>query len=481
MLFNSLHFAFFFVVVFALYWLVGAKRLRVQNVLLVVASYYFYCNWNWRFGFLLAFSTLLDFYSAHAIAASVKHKKTWLGISIGINLGLLGFFKYYNFFVGSAAQLLESFGLNPNIPLLNVVLPVGISFYTFHGLSYVIDVYKQRIKPITNVVDYSLFVSFFPLLVAGPIERATHLLPQLQKPRSFDYNLAVNGLRQIAWGLIKKLVIADNCAYFVNQIFARPEHQPGINLALGAFLFSMQIYGDFSGYTDIASGTSKLLGFRLLKNFNYPYFSRDIAEFWRRWHISLTSWFKDYVYIPLGGSRGTTAKTVRNVFIIFLISGLWHGAKVTYIAWGLLHALYFLPLLLLKNNRKHTDVVAPGRALPTLREFISMVITFALVTLAWILFRAKSIGEALTYYKHLLSPSLFRMIEMEGKPYLLTLMLLIITFIVMEWRGRNHDFAIEKTAATWPRPLRWLFYSLLVFVLLMFMRVVQAPFIYFKF
>jgi alginate O-acetyltransferase complex protein AlgI len=481
MLFNSLQFAGFFVIVFAIYWLAGTRRLRLQNLLLVVASYYFYCSWNWRFGLLLAFSTLLDFYSARAIAASVRHKKTWLYTAVIINLGLLAFFKYYNFFVDSASQLLVQLGFAPHQYTLSLILPIGISFYTFHGLSYVIDVYKGRIMPTKNLADYSLFVSFFPLLVAGPIERATHLLPQIQKPRVFNYDLAVNGMRQIAWGLIKKLVIADNCAHFVNQIFADPAGQPGSNLALGAFLFSIQIYGDFSGYTDMASGVSKLMGFNLLKNFNYPYFSRDIAEFWRRWHISLTSWFKDYLYIPLGGSRDGRAKTIANVFIIFLVSGLWHGAKFTYLAWGLLHALYFLPLLLMGANRNNTGIVAQRKTFPSLREFLQMSVTFGLVTFAWILFRSRNIADAVTYYKKMLSPSLFRIIDVTENRYLLTLLLLIIAFMAMEWRGRNGDFAIEKTAATWPRPLRWLFYSLLLFVILMFMRTVQSPFIYFRF
>ncbi|MFP9100012.1 MBOAT family O-acyltransferase [Flavobacterium sp. RHBU_24] len=481
MLFNSLQFAVFFVIVFALYWLAGTRRLWLQNTLLVVASYYFYCSWNWRFGLLLAFSTLLDFYSARAIAASVRHKKAWLYTAITINLGLLAFFKYYNFFISSAAQLLESFGFNANVYLLSVVLPVGISFYTFHGLSYVIDVYKGRISPTANIVNYSLFVSFFPLLVAGPIERATHLLPQIQKPRAFDYPLAIIGMRQVLWGLFKKMVIADNCAYFVNHIFANYQYQPASNLVFGAFLFSFQIYGDFSGYTDIASGVSKLLGFNLLKNFNYPYFSRDIAEFWRRWHISLTSWFKDYVYIPLGGSRGSRFQTVRNVFIIFLVSGLWHGANFTFIAWGLLHAVYFLPLLLAGTNRKNTAIAAQGKIIPSFKEFINIVVTFSLVTIGWIFFRSATLPHAIGYCRRLFSPTLFSIPQFDNKPYALTVLLLVVAFITAEWLGRESDFAIEKTAVTWPRPLRWLFYCIMVFLLILFMSFSEVPFIYFQF
>lgn len=481
MLFNSLQFAGFFILVFTCYWLAGTKRLTIQNTMLVVASYYFYCCWDWRFGILLGFSTLLDFYAARAIATSVKHKKKWLYVAVTINLGLLCFFKYYNFFIDSAAVLLQNFGLSPNFHFLSLVLPVGISFYTFHGLSYVIDVYKNRIVPTKNIVDYSLFVSFFPLLVAGPIERATHLLPQIQTPRVFNYSLAVNGLRQILWGLIKKLVIADNCAYFVNQVFTQYETQSGSNLIFGVFLFTFQIYGDFSGYTDIAAGVAKLLGFNLLKNFNYPYFSRDIAEFWRRWHISLTSWFKDYLYIPLGGSRGSRIKTIRNTFIIFLVSGFWHGANYTFIAWGLLHALYFLPLLLGGTNRKNTTIVAAGRLLPSLREALSIMATFSLVMFGWIFFRSNTLSAAFSFCRRLFSPSLFSKPQFDNKPYALTVFLLIVAFIIAEWLGRENDFAIEKTAVTWPRPLRWLFYGIVVFILVLFMSFSEVPFIYFQF
>ena len=481
MLFNSLQFAGFFMLVFTCYWLAGTKRLALQNTLLVVASYYFYCCWDWRFGILLGFSTLLDFYAARAITASVKHKKKWLYVAVTINLGLLCFFKYYNFFIDSAAVLLQNFGLNPNFHFLSLVLPVGISFYTFHGLSYVIDVYKNRIAPTKNIIDYSLFVSFFPLLVAGPIERATHLLPQIQTPRVFNYSLAVNGLRQILWGLIKKLVIADNCAYFVNQVFTQYETQSGSNLIFGVFLFTFQIYGDFSGYTDIATGVAKLLGFNLLKNFNYPYFSRDIAEFWRRWHISLTSWFKDYLYIPLGGSRGSRIKTIRNTFIIFLVSGFWHGANYTFIAWGLLHALYFLPLLLGGTNRTNTTIVAAGRLIPSLREALSIMATFSLVMFGWIFFRSNTLSAAFGFCRRLFSLSLFSRPQFDNKPYALTVFLLIVAFIIAEWLGRENDFAIEKTAVTWPRPLRWLFYGILVFILVLFMSFSEVPFIYFQF
>ena len=327
MLFNSINFAIFLPIVFFLYWFVANKNYKHQNILLLVASYFFYACWDYRFMFLLIFSTLLDYFTGLKMfdAKTSFGKKFWFWLSIGVNLGFLGFFKYYNFFAESFAEALANFGLHVDVWMLNVILPVGISFYTFHGLSYVIDIYYNKIKPERNFIDYAVFVSFFPLLVAGPIERATHLLPQIQRARKFDYTTAIDGLRQILWGLFKKIVIADNCAEYANLIFNDSAHQSGSNLVLGALFFTFQIYCDFSGYSDIALGTARLFGVELLRNFAFPYFSRDIAEFWRRWHISLSTWFRDYLYIPLGGSKGGTWMKVRNTFIIFLVSGFWLG------------------------------------------------------------------------------------------------------------------------------------------------------------
>jgi alginate O-acetyltransferase complex protein AlgI len=366
MLFNSISFAIFLPVVFLLYWFFTKGNLKLQNILLLVASYFFYACWDYRFLFLLIFSTLLDYFTGLKIyEAKGKHKKKfWLWLSICINLGFLGVFKYYNFFVSSFAEALSSFGLHINYSTLNVILPVGISFYTFHGLSYVLDIYNNKIKPNRNFINYSVFVSFFPLLVAGPIERATHLLPQIERKREFDYSKAIDGLRQILWGLFKKIVIADNCAEYANLIFNNSDQYGGSTLLLGAIFFTFQIYCDFSGYSDIALGTARLFGIDLLRNFAFPYFSRDIAEFWRRWHISLSSWFRDYLYIPLGGSKGGTLKKVRNTFIIFLVSGFWHGANWTFIVWGLLNAIYIMPSILFNTNRNNLDMVAQGRYHP---------------------------------------------------------------------------------------------------------------------
>lgn len=357
MLFNSIDFAIFLPIVFILYWFVFKNNLKLQNLLIFVASLVFYGWWDWRFLSLILFSILTDYIIGMALGKEENpvKRKVLLWTSIIVNLGFLGFFKYYNFFIDNFVSAFSFFGKDISIASLHIILPVGISFYTFQTMSYTIDVYRKQFVPTKDFVAFSAFVSFFPLLVAGPIERAKNLLPQFYFKRTFDYTRAVDGLRQILWGLFKKIVIADNCAEYANMIFNNSDDYSGSTLALGALMFTFQIYGDFSGYSDIAIGTSRLFGFNAMKNFSFPYFSRDIAEFWRRWHISLSTWFRDYLYIPLGGSQGGTWMKVRNTFIIFLVSGFWHGANWTFIAWGFLNALYFLPLLLTKNNRKNLD------------------------------------------------------------------------------------------------------------------------------
>ena len=445
MLFNSLSFLLFLPIVFTLYWWVNKRGLQLQNLLLLVASYFFYACWDWRFLFLLLFSTELDYFTGIKMeeAKSQHHKKIWFWLSVSINLGFLGVFKYYNFFADSFAYALSGLGIQSNFWTLKVILPVGISFYTFHGLSYVIDIYKDRIKAERDIITYSLFVSFFPLLVAGPIERATHLLPQIKKKRDFDYNKAIDGVHQIIWGLFKKVVIADNCALYANSIFDHYESMNSVSLVLGAVYFSFQIYGDFSGYSDIALGTSKLLGIDLLRNFNYPYFSRDIAEFWRRWHISLSSWFRDYVYIPLGGSQGGMRMKIRNTFVIFLISGFWHGANWTFIVWGTLHAVYFLPLLITQKNRKNIETVAKGKSLPSFKEFTAMLFTFGLTTFAWIFFRAKTVSEAVSYIKKIFQFNFEGKIQyLDFERYTVEFLLMLFLFILMEWKSREKEHPI---------------------------------------
>jgi D-alanyl-lipoteichoic acid acyltransferase DltB (MBOAT superfamily) len=359
-------------------------------------------------------------------------------------------------------------------------LPVGVSFYTFQALSYSIDVYKRKIEPTRDVVAFFAFVSFFPQLVAGPIERATNLLPQFFVKRSFNYEKAVDGMRQILWGLFKKVVIADNCATYVNYVFENQHGLSGATLFFGAALFAFQIYGDFSGYSDIAIGTARLFGFNLMRNFNFPYFSRDIAEFWRRWHISLTTWFRDYVYIPLGGSRVSKAKIVRNTFIIFLLSGFWHGANWTFIAWGTFHALLFLPLILSKKNRKYTDTVAENRILPNLKELFQITVTFLLVVFGWILFRAESIGQAVEYFSGIMDGSLFSVASIYDKQSLLQNVIFIAIMLAVEWLQRNKQHGLETLELN--IQVRYIcYYILALTVFSNILKGTPSEFIYFQF
>lgn len=482
MLFNSLDFAIFLPIVFFLYWFILKKNIRLQNLLIVLASYVFYGWWDWRFLSLIVFSTVVDYTIGIKLGTEQKalNRKVLLWISIAVNLGFLGFFKYYNFFIDNFTEAFSFFGQGVNINSLNIILPVGISFYTFQTLSYSIDVYRKKMKPTTDFIAFSAFVSFFPQLVAGPIERAKHLLPQFIKERTFNYHKAVDGMRQILWGLFKKVVIADNAAQFANLIFNNSTDYSGSTLLLGAIFFTFQIYGDFSGYSDIAIGTSRLLGFDLMRNFDFPYFSRNIAEFWRRWHISLSTWFRDYLYIPLGGSRGSTWMKIRNTFIIFLVSGLWHGSNWTFIVWGALNAIYFLPLLLTNKNRAYLGAIAENTTFPTAHEFAMMLGTFALTVLAWIFFRAESVGHALSIISEIFSSSLFTLPSFEGKKAAFTTLLFIAAFLIFEWNGRKEEYAIASLGLTWKRPVRYAFYYSIMFALVWF-RGQQQEFIYFQF
>jgi D-alanyl-lipoteichoic acid acyltransferase DltB (MBOAT superfamily) len=414
-------------------------------------------------------------------SVSESKRKYLLWLSLGVNLGLLGFFKYFNFFSESFAQAFTFFGRQIDPFTLNIVLPVGISFYTFQTLSYTIDVYRKRLEPTDDLLKFLAFVSFFPQLVAGPIERAKDLLPQFYQKRAFSYRASVDGLRQILMGLFKKVVIADNCSPIVNQIFENYTDYSGGILVLGAILFSFQIYGDFSGYSDIAIGIARMLGIRLTQNFAYPYFSRDIAEFWRRWHISLSSWFKDYLYIPLGGSKGGKWMNVRNVFAIFLVSGFWHGANWTFIVWGGLNALLFLPLLLLKRNRKNIDTVNTTNLLPSLREASQIALTFMLVSFTWIFFRSENINAALVYCQRIFTTPFFETgLLSVVKPVGLLFMPLIGLLLVLEWIGKNDYHALEKLGLSWPRAGRWAIYTFLTLMLIIF-STDEKEFIYFQF
>ena len=478
MLFNSIDFAIFLPIIFVIYWGFGQSNIRLQNVLIVMASYFFYGWWDWRFLSLIAFSTLVDFAVGVVLDKQEKpvNRKLLLWLSVGVNLGFLGFFKYFNFFLDNFTKTFSFLGFEISNASLNIILPVGISFYTFQTLSYTIDVYQKRLKATKDLVAFSAFVCFFPQLVAGPIERATNLLPQFLNQRQFNYQQAKDGLRQILWGLFKKIVIADNCAKYVNIIFDNHDSYSGSTLVLGGVLFAFQIYGDFSGYSDIAIGTSRLFGFNLMQNFAFPYFSRDIAEFWRRWHISLSTWFRDYVYIPLGGSQVSKWKVIRNVFIIFIVSGFWHGANWTFIAWGALNAIYFLPLLLLKRNRKNMSSYVNESHMPQFKVLVQIVFTFAITVIAWIFFRAETITHAFEYLSRIPTRSLLSMPKVNP----VYLYVLLVGFIFIEWRGRFFQYAIEDFLKAKPVLLRWSFYYILIVCLYVYGLKTQE-FIYFQF
>jgi len=479
MFFNSIDFAVFLPVVFAIYWFTQRYGLLYQNIVLLSASYIFYGWWDWKFLSLITISIVSDYFIAHKIHnESVKHKrKKWLWLSLFINLGMLAIFKYFNFFVDNFVEAFQFFGANINSVSLKIILPVGISFYTFQTLSYTIDIYREKIKPSNNFIAFASFVSFFPQLVAGPIERASHLLPQFSILHKFDYHKAVDGSRQILWGMFKKVVIADNCAEYVNVIFAQSDQLSGFILVLGAIFFGIQIYCDFSGYSDIAIGTARLFGFDLKQNFAFPYFSRNVGEFWRRWHISLTSWFRDYLYIPLGGSR---SNTIRNIFIIFIVSGFWHGANWTFFMWGLTNALFFLPSILMKQNRKYLDVVAQGKYLPSPKEVILMLTTFGLISFSWIFFRAENLSHALVYVYNIFTIDFFKHSfippDINIFKYAFSLFFILVLLII-EWlqRHKQHGLELKNNQIT-----NWAIYLSLTSAIFLFGGG-EHQFIYFQF
>ena len=478
MLFNSLDFAIFLPIVFVFYWFLFGNNIKAQNLIIAIASYVFYGWWDWRFLLLILFSTIVDYIVGLEIekSSTSSHKKSFLYLSLLVNLGLLGFFKYYNFFIESFVDAFTLAGIPVNFHSLKIILPVGISFYTFQTMSYSIDIYRGKLAPTKDFIAFTAFVSFFPQLVAGPIERATNLLPQFFKKRRFNYQSAVDGLRQVLWGLTKKIIIADGCAEYANVIFNNSNNYGGSTLLVGAVFFAFQIYCDFSGYSDIAIGTSRLFGFELMQNFAFPYFSRDVAEFWRRWHISLSTWFRDYVYIPLGGSKGNIWMKLRNTFIIFIVSGFWHGANWTFIVWGALNALYYVPLLLGNHARNHIEMVGKNKFLPNLKELVQIMSTFGLICISWIFFRANNVSHALRYLREIASNSLFSFPEILPK----TLILLLISFIMVEWLGRRGRYALENIELYLAVPLRWFIYILLITLMCVFGGK-QQEFIYFQF
>ena len=454
MSFISVAFLIFLPLVFLLYWALQ-RHLRCQNIALLTASYVFYAWWDWRFLFLILITSASSFTSG-LIMPKTSHKRWVLTACVLLNLGILGVFKYYGFFIDNLQAMLAPLGIALDAPTLHLILPVGISFYTFQSLSYAIDVYRGTLTPTRRIVDFFAYIAFFPQLVAGPIERATNLLPQISSPRTFRYDEAVEGLRRILWGFFKKMVVADNCALAVNTIWADYAGADAMTLVAGMLLFTFQIYGDFSGYSDIAIGTARLFGIRLMENFRLPYFSATMPEFWRRWHISLMTWFRDYLYIPLGGSREGNVRTIRNILIVFLLSGLWHGANWTFVVWGLYNACL---LLLWRVVRLR-----------------SILLTFLLAAVGWVVFRSASMTEAVDYFSMLVSQlsTLHLGSIAHGKKALLWCLLLV----VIEWLQRRKDHPLQLDVL--PVWVRWTAYYALI-LLTVFARGEEQTFIYFQF
>jgi len=484
MLFNSIDFAIFLPIVFLCYWYVFRQKVRLQNLLLLVASYFFYGLWDWRFLFLILASTIVDFFVGIYIARNnenPKNAKFGLYVSILFNLSLLGFFKYYNFFVESFTDMFQLFGYTiKSVWTLKIILPVGISFYTFQTISYSLDIYYKRINPTRNFLNFAAFVSFFPQLVAGPIERASNLLKQIEKKRSFNHDQIVSGLKLILWGLFKKMVIADSLAPIVDDIFANYPEYSSATLILGVTLFSFQVYGDFSGYSDIAIGTAKLFGIELMSNFKFPNFSRNVAEYWQRWHVSLSTWFRHYIYIPLGGSRVNKLISIRNIAIVFLVSGFWHGANWTFIFWGAFHAVAFIPVFLLgRNSIYKNSVVAQNSILPSIKEVFQVFITFVIVTFSRIFFRSESITDAFKYIKQIFTNVTYEVYAHPMGYRMIDYYILLAVFVVYEYIIRKDERNPFKFKS---RTVRFLIYTLLIFIMLLFYDDgVDRSFIYFQF
>ncbi len=468
MLFNSYVFAAFFAVVFSLYWASKSSR-RIQNAILLVASYVFYGWWDWRFLSLIVLSTAVDFAVGNALGTStdaVKRKRL-VTVSLLVNLGLLGVFKYFNFFADSFADMIGVFGLTADFATLNIVLPVGISFYTFQTLSYSIDVYRRRMDPCRDLLDFALFVGFFPQLVAGPIERASRLIPQITQPRSWQPDEAYAGVFLVIWGLFKKVVVADNLATIANAVFSDPQGHSGLNILIGALAFTMQIYGDFSGYSDIARGISKLFGFDLMVNFKLPYFARDPSDFWRRWHVSLSTWLRDYLYIGLGGNRGSNARTYRNLFLTMLLGGLWHGAAWNFVLWGVYHGLL---LIAYRPIQGHVDAFCSK----WYREAIAIAVFFVFTVFGWVLFRADSmevIAGMVTNFSFAVSG------QTLGWAWLL-LYLSAPVVAVMVWQQKSENLLAPAYA---PLFVRVPFFGYLAFMIVVEGSRMNSEFIYFQF
>lgn len=481
MLFNSYNFLVFFPIVTAIYFAIPSHRFRMG--MLLFASYYFYMSWKPEYAVLIIISTLIDYFAGIQMGKidNKKKRKKYLVLSLCSNLGLLFAFKYFNFFNDSLRELFNYFNIFYNVHAFKLLLPVGISFYTFQTLSYTIDVYRSKIKPEKHLGTFALYVSFFPQLVAGPIERAKHLLPQFGKKKEFNYQRIADGIKLMAWGFFKKMVIADRVAVYVNHVYENPGGFYGAPLILATYFFAFQIYCDFSGYSDIAIGSAKILGFDLMDNFRRPYFSKSISEFWRRWHISLSNWFRDYLYIPLGGNRVKPLRWYFNIFIVFLLSGLWHGANSTFVAWGSIHGGLIMFSQFTQNIRAGIVGFLRLKNYPRLYKTIQIFITFHLVLFTWVFFRAQSISEAFVIFKNMFIVDFSKL----GINVALGRNELIIAFSAILLMESVHllqrNMSVRQFVSKKPSLLKWSMYIGLAVIIVLFGKFNSHAFIYFQF
>ena len=474
---TSFDFCWFFLIVYLIYWTLR-NSLTIQNIFLLGVSYLFYALIDFRFCFLLLFISLFSFWAGQQADAkenkSKRKAKFMVLLTVCVNMGVLFIFKYYDFFTSEFASLI---GVNPEKAMLHLVLPVGISFYIFTSTGYVIDVYKGKVQACDKIIPYLSFVSFFPLLLSGPIERSNGLLVQMHRKRVFDYNLSVEGIQQVVWGAFKKLVIADNCATTVNVVFSSYESLPASSLVIGGVLYSIQIYFDFSGYSDMAIGLSKLLGFHIRRNFNYPYFSLNVSDFWRRWHMSLQSWLTDYIYFPLGGSRCSNTRTIVNTFVVFVVCGIWHGANWTFIVWGIYHAILFVPLLLFFSKSFKKKSVDDEGIIPSFYSLILMVSTFILITIGWIIFNSPTLTDAIGFLSRMFNNSLFAAPSGIGLGENIYILILILFVFMFEWMFRREEIPLFFKTHGWIKVC--ILYILLGHILLC--SASQSDFIYYQF
>ena len=496
MLFNSIQFAIFLIILFVLYWFVTIKNLKAQNILLLVASYVFYGWWDWRFLGLLALLSITNYFIGIGIEINetIKKRKAIFVTGLIVNIGVLGVFKYYNFFIDNFIDLVSLIGYNLPRSTTKIILPVGISFYVFLSLSYIIDIYKKNLNANRNVIEVLLALSFFPIILAGPIQRPASLLPQIIQRREFNYDRAIDGLRQILWGVFAKVIIADNFAGYVNEFFVNYSNYSGSTLLLGAVFYTFQIYADFSGYSNMAIGTAKLFGFNLMRNFAHPYFSRNITEFWKRWHISLVTWFRDYVFLPLSFSVAWKIKSDKILFIrtdlfiyiiasiiVWFLTGLWHGANYTFIIWGMIHGVLLILYKIAVKPRKRFLYKLRIKDKNNTLVFVETIITFFIVMIAWIFFRAENIGHAISYISEIFSPSTLTIPQFVGRRRSLPLIILLTFFVLIEWMGRERQYAIEKISGNRYRLLRWNIYVALILCILIWGSFEKNQFIYFQF